>query len=336
MNSLRSLDFFQKISVDNITKPTIVGSILSISAITIISFLLIREIFDLFTPYISRDSHVIQDHDHKTKINVNINIKFPNIPCNLISVDQEDSIGNHRMDISDTLTKQYVDSNGQTYFYDKNTINNSLENLYDALINNRGCVIEGYIPISKVPGDIHISFHNYGILYSILKQERKDLFLKLSMNHKISSLTFGEVAYNQRLLSRFGYAEKKKSKLTSKNDNNFNHNKNLPSYENEKSKNNYDYFIKLIPHYFEDNIYSTVHTGYQFSMTSKSRTFDAESEKMPIVLINYDFSPISMVLKLESKSLLHFLTHVCAIVGGVYVIFSILNRFFVSLVDSKE
>jgi len=326
MNTLRSLDFFQKISVDNITKPTLVGSLLSISAIGIIVFLLFREICDIFTPAITRDSHVIQDYDQHSKINVNLEMKFPNIPCNLISVDQEDSIGNHRMDITDSLVKEYIDKSGKLTLYNRNT--NGIDALKDAIQNNKGCKIHGLIPISKVPGDIHISFHNYGYLYRQLQMESKELFDKLSMNHRLSSLTFGDVAYNYNLLTKFGY--------DSQSSKSFNQDANLPSFENEIKRRNYDYFIKLIPHYFNDAISDSKKTGYQFSMTSRSREFDDTSEQMPIVIIHYDFSPISMVLNLESKSKLHFLTHVCAIVGGVYVIFSILNRFLVSFLDSKE
>lgn len=328
MNTLRSLDFFQKISVDNITKPTLVGSILSLSAISIIIFLMFREVTDLLTPNITRDSHVIQDNDQKSKINVNLELSFPSIPCYLISVDQEDSIGNHRMDITDSLNKEHLESDGKSSFYDKHS--NSLANLIDSIVKKRGCKINGIIPVSKVPGDIHISFHNYGYLYNELRNERKDLFNNLRMSHKLSKLTFGDAAYDQTLLMRFGYGS------DCKGGNSFNQNGNLPNFIEEKKPNNFDYFVKLIPHYFVDEGKGTKNTGYQFSMTSRSRDFDNESEQMPIVIINYDFSPIAMVLQLSSKSLLHFLTHVCAIVGGVYVMFSILNKFLVQLFDSSQ
>ena len=34
--SFKALDFFQKITLDNVTKPTLIGSILSISAINVV------------------------------------------------------------------------------------------------------------------------------------------------------------------------------------------------------------------------------------------------------------------------------------------------------------
>lgn len=334
MNVLRSFDFFQKISVDNITKPTYIGSILSLSAIGIITFLLFREISDLITPTISRNSDVIQDSEIHAKINVNLSVDLPYVPCNLVSVDQEDSIGNHRMDISDTLNKFNMESNGQVALYDKT--HNSLDKMQEALSANRGCRIEGYIPISKVPGDIHISFHNYGIYYSMLKEGRRDLFDKIKMSHRINYLYFGDVSKNKNLLSRFGYISNNSySSGANHNENSFDQNKNLPNFSHETVRHNYDYYVKLIAHYLVDTNRES-NLGYQFSMTSRKRDFDPDEEGMPIVMLNYDLSPISMVIKRENKSFLHFMTHVCAIVGGVYVIFSILNRTLVSMFDSKE
>ena len=80
MSMIRKFDFFQKISVDNVTQPTLVGSLLSLSAISLIFFLLIKEVLFFMTPSIRKESIVLQDKDQKTKIDVNLNIKFPNVP----------------------------------------------------------------------------------------------------------------------------------------------------------------------------------------------------------------------------------------------------------------
>jgi hypothetical protein len=333
MNVLRSLDVFQKISVDNLTKPTLIGSLLSLSAIGIMLFLLIRELLDLFTPAITRNSDVIQDTEIHEKINVNLSVNIPFVPCNLISVDQEDSIGNHRLDISDTLHKFNMEANGSISNYDSSK--NNLDKMQEAISANRGCKVEGFIPISKVPGDIHISFHNYGIYYSMLREGRRDLFDKIKMSHRINYLYFGDVSKDESLLSRFGYYSNNNNNNDNNSQNSFDQNKNLPNFTHENTRHNYDYYVKLIAHYLVDTNKQS-NLGYQFSMTSRKRDFDPDAEGMPIIVINYDLSPISMVIKRENKSFMHFLTHVCAIVGGVYVIFSILNRTLVSFFDSKE
>ncbi len=329
MSILRKFDFFQKISLDNISQPTLVGSALSISAISMMFFLLITEICSFLTPSITKESLVLHDRDQTTKIDVILNINFPNVPCHMISVDQEDSIGNHRMDIRDTILKNRMNKNG--LLINEPVVGYvSAEKFVAALENQEGCVINGFIPVTKVKGDIHISFHNYADLYNFARIDRPDLFKKISMNHKINMLNFGEINTNDEILQRF----KLDAKNSKNKENAFNNPDNLPNFINETKRNNYDYFVKLIPHVFDDRVNERKEkVGYQYSMTSRSREFNADSNEMPIVIINYDISAITMRFRLEAKSFLHFLTHICAIIGGVFVLFNILNNLLIKVFD---
>ena len=245
----------------------------------------------------------------------------------MISVDQEDSVGNHRMDVRDTLNKNRISKEG-TIINEPITGFIHTDKLEEAITKQEGCMITGFVPITKVKGDIHISFHNYADLYNYLRIERKDLFEKISMNHKLTFLNFGDISTNDVILKRFNLDHETNEHSA------FNNPNNLPNFVNENTRKSYDYFIKLIPHIFDDFIHESEEKfGYQYSMTSRSKDFNADSNQMPIVVINYDFSPISMRFNLESKSVLHSITHVCAIVGGVFVIFSILNRVFLSFFE---
>lgn len=137
MSFIRKLDFFQKISVDNITQPTLLGSFLSISAISIMIFLLLKEILNFFSLIIIKQSIVLQDKDVDSNLDVHFGINFPHVLCHFISVDQEYSVGNHWLDIRDTLRKLRLDRKGEI-------INDSLPNfsnrkkLIEALINSEG------------------------------------------------------------------------------------------------------------------------------------------------------------------------------------------------------
>jgi hypothetical protein len=321
MKGIKSFDFFQKIAVDNVTQPTIVGSFLSLSAICLIAFLLIKEVIHFFTLSIKRESIIFQDPDQKSKINVNMHIDFFNIPCSMLSVDQEDQVGNHRMDISDTLQKLKYKPGSTEHVQEKNLVN--VDQVVRQVNEGEGCRIVGHVPINKVPGNIHISHHNYADLFYYLKSERKDLFAKISLNHKISNFFFGDRELNSKILDRFGYNEMESS---------FYRMAQLPKYE-DINKKNFDYYIKIIPHLFVDEIRGETFLGYQYSMTTRERDFNTQGNEMPIVFLNYDLSPITMKVTLQRKSFAHALTHVCAIVGGVYVIFSILNRLLLSLCD---
>lgn len=326
---LRKFDIFQKISLDNISQPTLIGSVLSISAISMMFFLLIKEITNFLTFSITKESLVLHDKDQTSRIDVNLSVKFPNVPCHMISVDQEDSVGNHRMDIRDTILKNRMSKNG--LLINEPVVGYvSTEKFVAALEKEEGCVISGFIPVTKVKGDIHISFHNYADLYNFVRIDRPDLFSRISLQHKIAMLNFGEINTNDDILKRF-----KLDAASSKDGQNaFNNPNNLPNYVNESKRKNYDYFVKLIPHVFDDKVNeSKEKIGYQYSMTSRSREFNADSNEMPIVIINYDFSPISMRLRLEAKSFLHFMTHICAIIGGVFVLFNIVNNLLLKVFD---
>lgn len=89
---------------------------------------------------------------------------------------------------------------------------------------------------------------------------------------------------------------------------------------------NYNYFIKIIPYMLVDENWGSTYYAYSFSLTSKSTPFNAYHDEMPIVTVRYEFSPIMMKVTHLKRDYLHFLTHVSAIVGGVFVVFSIINR----------
>ena len=100
--SFKALDFFQKITLDNVTKPTLIGSILSISAISIMIFLFFRQLIDFYSYHTKTDSVVLQPKNADEQISINMELLFNSVPCNLLSLDTVDVINNHKGDISDT------------------------------------------------------------------------------------------------------------------------------------------------------------------------------------------------------------------------------------------
>ena len=45
----KTFDFFQKVTLDNVTKPTLIGSLLSLSAISIMIFLFLRQLINFYS-----------------------------------------------------------------------------------------------------------------------------------------------------------------------------------------------------------------------------------------------------------------------------------------------
>ena len=109
--------------------------------------------------------------------------------------------------------------------------------------------------------------------------------------------------------------------------------KDLPNFLGLKNKNNFDYFIKIIPYQFVDENRGTSEYSYEYSISYKESDFVEERDDMPIILIRYEFTPITMRVTIQKRDYLHFLTHICAIIGGIFVIFSIINKVFVGMCD---
>ena len=320
--SFKAFDFFQKVTLDNVTKPTIVGSLLSLSAITIMIFLFFRQLIDFYSYHTKTDSVVHQPQNADDQISVNMELLFNSVPCNLLSLDTVDIMNNHKGDISDTLQKKkYYHSNRK--IGEKFLTNRDVANLAKAVNNNEGCALVGKIKVNQVPGEYHISFHNYRGLWRDFNQKHRDLVSKIKLSHSFQSLSFGDTS--KRVVKRFEL------------DPNlfFRNFENINTFADNQLL-NYNYFVKIIPYMLVDENWGSTYYAYSFSLSSKSTPFDPNYDEMPIVTIRYEFSPIMMKVTHLKRDYLHFLTHVSAIIGGVFVVFSIINRLATNLIYSSD
>ena len=320
--SIKGFDLFQKVALDNVTKPTLIGSLLSLSAISIMIFLFMRQLIDFYSYHTKTDSVVHQPQNADDQISVNMELLFNSVPCNLLSLDQVDIMGNHKADISDNLKKKiYQHSSkkiGQKY-----SITRDLENLVKAAKNNEGCALVGKISINQVPGEYHISFHNYRTLWNGLNNHHKDLANKIRLSHSFKSLSFGDTT--EKVVKRFGLDPKMF----------FRNFEEINTFKDNQLL-NYNYFIKIIPYMLVDENWGSVYYTYSFSLSSKATQYNYRYDDMPIIIVNYEFSPIMMKVTHLKRDYLHFLTHVSAIVGGVFVVFSIINRLATNFIFKPE
>ena len=318
----KTFDFFQKVTLDNVTKPTLIGSLLSLSAISIMIFLFLRQLIDFYSYHTKTDSVVHQPKNADEQISVNMELLFNSVPCNLLSLDTVDIMNNHKGDISDTITKKkYFHSNNR--IGEKYLTNRDIANLVNAVNNKEGCAFIGKIRINQVPGEYHISFHNYRSLWRDLNMKHGDLAPRIKLSHSFKSLSFGDTT--QRVVKRFEL-DPNLFFRSFEDINTFNDNQVL----------NYNYFVKIIPYMLVDENWGSTYYAYSFSLTSKSKPFNPHHDEMPIVTVRYEFSPIMMKVTHLKRDYLHFLTHVSAIVGGVFVVFSIINRISTNLIYSSD
>ncbi len=90
----------------------------------------------------------------------------------------------------------------------------------------------------------------------------------------------------------------------------------------------FQYFVKIVPTIYEPLRAAPIHTN-QFSVTEHYRALDHAQggHGLPGVFVMYDLSPIMIKMSERKKSFAHFLTGVCAIIGGVFTVAGILDSF---------
>ena len=101
-----------------------------------------------------------------------------------------------------------------------------------------------------------------------------------------------------------------------------------PQVREGEDSGTFKYFLKLVPTaMFHAGARHPQHT-HQYSVTEYfSPAAVAGGEvSVPAIYFVYDFSPITVNIRERRRSGLHFLTRVCAVVGGVFAVTGIVDR----------
>eukprot|EP00250_Pteridium_aquilinum_P003513 c13825_g1_i2 orf=635-1795(-) len=167
-----------------------------------------------------------------------------------------------------------------------------------------GCNVYGSLEVNKVAGNFHFapgkSFQQSNMHVHDFLAFQKESF---NVSHKINELSFGP--HFPGVVNPLDKVERIQT----------------------TSSGMYQYFIKVVPTVYKDIQRQKIQTN-QFSVTEHFRTVDvAGGRSLPGVFFFYDLSPIKVNFNQTNRSFLHFLTNVCAIVGGVFTVFGIIDAF---------
>lgn len=173
---------------------------------------------------------------------------------------------------------------------------------------DRGCNIHGFIEISKVAGRIHItpghSFQFHGRTLHDMSALRNH---QLDLSHKIKKMSFGDPYPGQ--VNPLDGVEKR-------------------SQSNEDKMGQHEYFIRIVPTTYKYSFSRPLHTN-QYSQSYFFRRSDPNKggQLIPGLFLSYDLSPIHIEVEESRRSFIHFLVQLCAIIGGVFTVASMLSTF---------
>ncbi|KAJ8477825.1 hypothetical protein OPV22_021552 [Ensete ventricosum] len=361
---LRNLDAYPKINEDFYSR-TLSGGIITIVS-SIVMFLLFISELRLYLHAVT-ETKLVVDTSRGETLRINFDVTFPALSCSMLSLDAMDISGEEHLDVRHDIIKKRLDSHGniiesrqdgigspkiekplqrhggrldhnETYcgscygaeVSDEDCCNSCEEvreayrkkgwGLSDPEIidqckregflqrikdeDGEGCNIYGFLEVKKVAGNFHFapgkSFQQSNMHVHDLLPYQKESF---NISHKINKLSFGE--YFPGAINPLDGVQ----------------------WVQHTPYGMYQYFIKVVPTVYTDIRDRTIQSN-QFSVTEHFRSDDiGRLQSLPGVFFFYDLSPIKVTFTEGHVSFLHFLTNVCAIVGGVFTVSGILDSF---------
>lgn len=169
-----------------------------------------------------------------------------------------------------------------------------------------GCRIEGFVRVKKVPGNLVISAHSGAHSFD---------GSQMNMSHVISRFSFGkmisprEMSDMKRLLPYLGQNYDKLSGKTY-----------ITNPKDSSENVTIEHYIQVVKTEVMTRSYKLVEEYEYTAHSSLVHSFD-----LPVAKFHVVPSAMQVIIKENAKSFSHFLTNVCAIIGGVFTVAGILD-----------
>ncbi|MED6210575.1 hypothetical protein PIB30_065421 [Stylosanthes scabra] len=334
---IKNLDAFPR-AEEHLLHKTQSGALVSVIGIVIMVTLFLHELGYYLSTYTVHQMSV--DLKRGENLPIHINMTFPSLPCDVLSVDAIDMSGKHEVDLDTNIWKLRLNSYGHIigteyisdlvekehthhkHDHDKDhhedseqkihlqTLDESTENtikkVKQALTDGEGCRVYGTLDVQRVAGNFHISVHGLNIYVAqMIFGGAKNV----NVSHVIHDLSFGPE---------------------------------YPGIHNplddttrilHDTSGTFKYYIKVVPTEYRYISKEVVPTN-QFSVTEYFSTMNDHDRTWPAVYFLYDLSPITVTIKEERRSFLHFITRLCAVLGGTFAVTGMLDRWMYRLMET--
>mmetsp|Transcript_49667 Transcript_49667/g.94914 ORF Transcript_49667/g.94914 Transcript_49667/m.94914 type:complete len:344 (-) Transcript_49667:178-1209(-) len=335
-NALRSLDMYAR-AEEHLTTQTLSGALVSLAGLSLMVILFVAELMHFLSPHTVH--HLQVDDTRGEVLAIHLNLSFPALPCGLLSLDALDMSGKHEVDIDTTLYKTRMDSHGAAISSEKIDLDSddgshppsptepdahghnhhhnfraggnadTVNKLKESLARGEGCNIAGYLEVERVAGNFHVSVHaqSFHVLEAVLQGDPT----RLNVSHVIHSMAFGPeypgivnpLDGTDRIL------------------------------QEDVGTGTFKYFLKVVPTTYSSLRGPEIPTN-QFSVTEYFLPTKGHDPQLPAVYFMYDLYPITVHIKESTRSFGHFLTRLCAVVGGVFAVSGMLDRTVHSIVQA--
>lgn len=182
-----------------------------------------------------------------------------------------------------------------------------------SLKRHEGCMVFGNVLVSKVSGNFHFApGHGFQAQHTHVHDLSAFMAGMFNVSHSIDKLAFGDE---------------------------------YPGVVNPLDKTSktihvgggiFQYYIKVVPTRYEF-LNGTVIDTNQYSVTEHStNVMNKEGLGLPGVFVFYEVSPIAVNFQEQSRSFGHFITQLCAIIGGVFTVAGIVDKIIYSSISKIQ
>ncbi|KAH9602464.1 hypothetical protein KSS87_005495 [Heliosperma pusillum] len=216
-----------------------------------------------------------------------------------VHVDHKDEHGDDKEKEEDLKQKSHLQG------FDEET-EKMVKKVKQAMANGEGCRVYGVLDVQRVAGNFHISVHGLNIFVAQMIFEGSN---HVNVSHMIHDLSFGPK---------------------------------YPGIHNplddtvrilRGASGTFKYYIKIVPTEYK-YISKDVLPTNQFSVTEYFSPMKEFDRSWPAVYFLYDLSPITVTIREERRSFLHFLTRLSAVLGGTFALTGMLDRWMYRLVEA--
>lgn len=337
---LKNIDAFPR-AEEHLTQKTPSGAIVSVIGLIIMATLFIHELKFYLTTKTVHEMSV--DVKRGENLPIHINMTFPSIPCPILSVDAIDMSGKHEVDldtniwklrlskdgyiigseyVSDLVEKEHTSDDHGEHGSSKTAVSHHedtkhshgfgndpvkmIKDVKRAIDDGEGCRVFGVLDVQRVAGNFHISVHGLNI---IVAQQIFEVANHVNVSHVIHDLSFGPK---------------------------------YPGIHNplddtvrilRDASGTFKYYIKIVPTEYRYLSKEVLPTN-QFSVTEYFVAMKDSDRSWPAVYFLYDLSPITVTIREEKRSFTHFITRLCAVLGGTFALTGMLDRWMYRLIEA--